>query len=126
MARRLTGKVAIVTGASRGIGEAIALLFAREGASVVLVARTRPALETIAHRIEKQGGAAAVLRRGARCSGDGTSNGTCLLASVCLARVIRLAIVASGARNPRAISSVVRPPSRRRVSAIRASVDSTG
>src|SRR5262249_34263691 len=69
MARRLTGKVAIITGASRGIGEAIALLFAREGASVVLVARTSPALEAIAHRIEKDGGAAAGR------AGDATSEG---------------------------------------------------
>jgi NAD(P)-dependent dehydrogenase (short-subunit alcohol dehydrogenase family) len=70
MARRLTGKVAIVTGASRGIGEAIALRFAREGASVVLVARTRPALEAIAHQIETEGGAAAVL------AGDATTEET--------------------------------------------------
>jgi NAD(P)-dependent dehydrogenase (short-subunit alcohol dehydrogenase family) len=61
MEGRLAGKVAVVTGASRGIGEAIALRFAREGASVVLVARTGPALEAIARRIREEGGTAAVL-----------------------------------------------------------------
>jgi len=40
MAGQLHGRVAIVTGASRGIGKEIALLFAREGASVVVAART--------------------------------------------------------------------------------------
>ena len=56
----------------------------------------------------------------------GTSNGTLASARARLARTIRWATVGSGTRKARAISSVVRPPSRRNVSATRASGDSTG
>ena len=45
---------------------------------------------------------------------------------VCLARLIRCAIVASGTRNARAISAVVRPPTARSVSAIADAGDSAG
>jgi NAD(P)-dependent dehydrogenase (short-subunit alcohol dehydrogenase family) len=44
----LSGKIALVTGASRGIGAAAARLFAQEGASVVLAARTESALKAVA------------------------------------------------------------------------------
>jgi len=47
----LADKVAIVTGASRGIGKAVAMALAREGASVALVARHRNALEAAARDI---------------------------------------------------------------------------
>ena len=52
---QLTRKIAIVTGASRGIGEAIAKGFARSGADLVLVSRNLPALEEVAKEIEGLG-----------------------------------------------------------------------
>lgn len=57
----LAGKVAIITGASSGIGLASAKLFAREGASVVLGARRRAPLEALAAEIEALGGRATAL-----------------------------------------------------------------
>jgi NAD(P)-dependent dehydrogenase (short-subunit alcohol dehydrogenase family) len=59
--QRLTGKIAIVTGANSGIGEATAELFSREGATVVLVARRAEKLESVAARIEAAGGTALAL-----------------------------------------------------------------
>ena len=56
----------------------------------------------------------------------GTSNATCFSPRVRLARTMRCATVASCCRKARAISVVVRPPSRRRVSATRDSIGSTG
>jgi NAD(P)-dependent dehydrogenase (short-subunit alcohol dehydrogenase family) len=54
----LTGKVALVAGASRGIGAATARAFAQAGAAVVLAARNRDALEGVAEGIRKDGGQA--------------------------------------------------------------------
>lgn len=51
----LEGKVAIVTGASSGIGRAIALMFAAHGASVVLTARCKARLDEVADAIRKIG-----------------------------------------------------------------------
>lgn len=52
----LDGKVAIVTGASSGIGKAAAVLFAANGASVVLVARRQAPLDLVVEEIENRGG----------------------------------------------------------------------
>jgi NAD(P)-dependent dehydrogenase (short-subunit alcohol dehydrogenase family) len=59
--RRLAGKVAVVTGASRGIGRAIALRLAGAGASVALWARTRSALEQVQADIAASGARAVAL-----------------------------------------------------------------
>jgi NAD(P)-dependent dehydrogenase (short-subunit alcohol dehydrogenase family) len=58
--KSLSGKLALVTGASRGIGAAIAEELAKAGAHVILVARTATALEQIEERIHDAGGTATI------------------------------------------------------------------
>ncbi|HLY31160.1 MAG TPA: SDR family oxidoreductase [Ktedonobacterales bacterium] len=52
---RLSGQVAIITGASSGIGQAIARAFLSEGADLVVVARRRERLDALAHEAQAQG-----------------------------------------------------------------------
>ncbi|HMK72192.1 MAG TPA: SDR family NAD(P)-dependent oxidoreductase [Myxococcaceae bacterium] len=61
MGARLEGTVALVTGASSGIGAATASALAGQGAAVALVARRRERLESLAGEIRKRGGKALVL-----------------------------------------------------------------
>ena len=58
---QLTGKVALVTGASRGIGQAAAKALAAAGAHVILVARTVGGLEDVDDEIQKAGGNATLV-----------------------------------------------------------------
>ena len=55
---RLEGKAAVVTGSGQGIGEAIAQLFAREGAQVVVNARTESSVARVVDSIVQEGGVA--------------------------------------------------------------------
>ena len=58
---RLAGKIAVVTGSSSGIGKAIALTFAREGATVVIAARRTVLCQQVAEQIGRLGGTALAI-----------------------------------------------------------------
>src|SRR5580658_739756 len=58
---RLDGRLAVITGASDGIGRAFAVAYARSGAELVLVSRTREKLDAVKASVEEAGGRAHVV-----------------------------------------------------------------
>ncbi len=67
---QLDGRVALVTGASRGLGRAIALAFGAAGASVAVTARTQPALDTVVATLDANGSAALAIPADLGCEAE--------------------------------------------------------
>jgi 3-oxoacyl-[acyl-carrier protein] reductase len=88
----LEGKVALVTGGSRGIGEAIARTLASEGAAVTLCARHLEAAESVAKAIEAQGGQALAVSADLGCAPDADR-----VVTACVDRFGRLDILVNNA-----------------------------
>jgi short-subunit dehydrogenase len=70
MPRRFEGQVVLITGASSGIGAALAREFARQGASLVLAARRLDRLEALRAELEQSGSAAQAVRCDVTVDGD--------------------------------------------------------
>ena len=89
---RLQGKTSIITGASRGIGRAIALRLAAEGSRVVLCARDEAALGDAADEIRKAGGEADTISLDLR-----SPDAAALLTGYALARTGRIDVLVNNA-----------------------------
>ena len=101
---KLEGRVALVTGGGRGIGEAIALAYAEEGADTIVTARTQSEVDGVAARIERLG------RQALPISADLSSrDGVAALVEQTKARFPRVDILVNnagvgGSQNPNPVS----------------------
>jgi 3-oxoacyl-[acyl-carrier protein] reductase len=95
--RRLAGQVAIITGGGRGIGRAIALRFAAEGASVVCAARTAGELDDTVTAIRRDGGEAFGVVTDVR---DGGAVGALVQRTVDAYGRLNLAVLGAGVMPP--------------------------
>ena len=90
--KRLAGKVAVITGAGTGIGQAIALACAEEGASIVAAGRRREKVEDTCRMIDRDGGVALALAVDVSKSEDVSH-----MVSTCLKELGRLDILVNNA-----------------------------
>ena len=58
---QLENRLAVITGASRGIGRSVAIAFAKQGAHLILIARTSGALEEVDDEVRSAGGSATLV-----------------------------------------------------------------
>jgi NAD(P)-dependent dehydrogenase (short-subunit alcohol dehydrogenase family) len=70
MSGKLSGRTAVITGASKGLGQAMAVALAAEGARIALVSRDLAKLEAVAQEIRAKGGEAAAFRADVANEGD--------------------------------------------------------
>jgi NAD(P)-dependent dehydrogenase (short-subunit alcohol dehydrogenase family) len=90
----LQGKIAIVTGASRGIGRAIALRLAQDGATLVLASRTQADLDKVASEIRHTGGTATTFASDLR---DATAPASLVKAALAAHAAIDIVVNNAGA-----------------------------
>lgn len=100
----LDGKVAVITGASRGIGEAVARRYAREGAKVVLASRSSEALRKVTQAVKEERGEALAVVTDVSVEADAVQ----LMTAACTAfKTIDILVTSAGVLTPRSPLSKV-------------------
>ena len=89
----LAGQIAVITGAGRGIGQAISLKLAELGAHTVLCGRSRPALEETATAIQQDAGRDSDSKNASRSSDKNSHQSSIVKSSIVKARIVKASIV---------------------------------